>query len=105
VALYKYVYYYSCCCCLFCFDCVFVVIIITIIINIRCLSVNRCEHRWSHCRHEVNSLLSGPVNELLLPCDWIYLPIISLYGTSVNNRYAYLPVISLYSNSVNNRYA
>jgi len=40
--------------------------------------------RISQCRHKVESLLSGPVDELLLPCDWIYLPIIGLYSNAIN---------------------
>ena len=46
-----------------------------------------CECRSGRCRPQINSLLSGPVNELLLPCDWIYLPVIGLYSNAIN-RYA-----------------
>ena len=35
-------------------------------------------------RRRVDSLLSGQVNELLLPCDWIYLPIIGRYSNAIN---------------------
>jgi len=44
-------------------------------------------HSVTAGRKEVDSLLSGPIGQLLLPFDWLFLPIVRLYSNAIN-RYA-----------------